>query len=296
MTGIAVFVEAVEAGSFALAAKRLNLSRSAAGKSVARLESRLGVRLFQRTTRQQNLTEDGQAFYESCVRALSELEAGRAALDRGRREPRGRLRITGPVLFGRHCVAPVLVQLTQRHPQLEVEMAFSDHVTDLVDERFDLAVRVGALADSTSLAARRLGTQRMAIYGAPSYLAGRGRPMNAKDFERHDGIVYSRLGYGKRWRVADADGSLHDLNVKARLHLDDVQAILDAAVAGAGLAWLPCWLAAIQVHAGALELVVDSDRIPAFEIHAVWPRANYLPSKTRAAIDALMAEIPALMG
>jgi DNA-binding transcriptional LysR family regulator len=296
MTGIAAFVQAAEAGNFTEAAKRMHLSRSAVGKTVARLEERLGVRLFHRTTRQQSLTEDGQAFYERCVRALSELEAAEAALDSGRREPRGCLRVTAPVLFGRHCVAPVLFRLARKHPQLELEVAFSDHLIDLVEEHFDLAVRIGGLPDSASLAARRLGTQRMAICAAPSYLARHGRPASIEDFEHHDGIVYSRAGHGKRWSVTGPDGHTHDLRVKARLRLDDVQSIVDAAVSGAGLAWLPCWMFARQLRAGELELVMDSDRVLATEIHAVWPRALHLPSKTRLAIDALAAEIPALIG
>lgn len=274
----------------------MNLSRSAVGKTIARMEERLGVRLFHRTTRQQSLTEDGQAFYEHCVRALSELESAEAALDSGRREPRGRLRVTAPVLFGRHCVAPVLFRLMRQHPQLDLEVRFSDLVVDLVEEGFDLAVRIGALADSASLAMRRLGTQRMAIYAAPAYLAEHGRPSGIEDFEGHSGIVYSRPGYGPRWRVNGPCGGVHDLQVNDRIRLDDVQAIADAAVSGAGLAWLPCWLLTRQVQAGELELVMDSDRVLATEIYAVWPRARHLPSKTRVAIDALAAEIPALIG
>jgi DNA-binding transcriptional LysR family regulator len=295
LTGVAAFVQAAEAGSFALAARRMNLSRSAVGKTIARLEERLGVRLFHRTTRRQSLTADGQSFYERCVRALSELEAAEAELESGRREPSGRLRVTAPVLVGRHCVAPVLFRLLQDHPGLELEMIFTDQVVDLVEERFDLAVRVGALANSTNLMARRLGALSMAICAAPSYLAKHGRPTSAEDFERHSAIVYARPDCDKPWRVTAPDGSTHDLRAPARLRLDDVQAILDAAVAGAGLARLPCGLMAQELRTGQLELVIDSRQVLSTEIHVVWPRSLQLPVKTRLAIDALVSHTPGLL-
>lgn len=291
LSGISAFVQAVEAGSFAHAALRMNVTRSAVGKSIARLEQRLGVRLFQRTTRSQRLTSDGEAYYERCVRALAELDAADAALDSGRREPTGRLRVSCPVLFGRRCVAPVLVALANQHPRLSLEISFSDRVVDLVDEGFDLAVRIGDLADSDSLAARKLGIQRMGICAAPSYLAARGTPANPAELRGHVGIVYGRAGMQRAWRVRDTDGGIHEIHIEARLWFDDLQAIADAAIAGAGLAWLPCWMLAQYARAGELKLVMDSRRVVGTEIHAVWPQTRYLPSKTRAAIDALVGGI-----
>ena len=295
LDGIVAFVQSAEAGSFALAAERMQVTRSAIGKSIARLERRLGVRLFHRTTRRQSLTEDGQAYYERCLRALAELDAAEAALDSARRAPSGRLRVSAPVLFGRHCVAPVLLQLARKYPALSVDISFSDRVVDLVEDGFDLAVRVGVLPDSASLTSRRLGTQRMAICAAPSYLAEHGLPTHAGELPGHTGIVYSRAGQAVPWRVRDVNGEICEPRIDTRLRFDDLQAIADAAVAGAGLAWLPCWLLARHVRAGELTLVMDSQRVLATEIHAVWPRTRYLPSKTRAAIDALAAEIPAML-
>lgn len=296
LSGISAFVEAVDAGSFALAAQRLRLTRSAVGKSIARLEQRLGVRLFLRTTRSQSLTEDGQAYYERCVRALAELAAGAQALDSGRSEPVGRLRVAVPVLFGRHCVAPVLLELGRLYPRLTIEMAFSDQIVDLVDEGYDLAVRIGRPPDSGTLVARRIATQRMVICAAPSYLAAHGKPLNAADLKQHAGIVYGRSGRIVPWRVRDGAGQVFEPQVGIRLVFDDLQAITDAAVAGAGLAWLPCWLSAKHQRAGELEQVMDSDSTLAAEIYAVWPQSNYLPLKTRTAIDALVAEIPGRVG
>lgn len=296
LSGISAFVQAVEAGSFAQAAQRMRVTRSAVGKSIARLEQRLGVRLFQRTTRSQRLTADGEAYYERCVRALAELDAADAALDSGRREPSGRLRVSCPVLFGRRCVAPVLVALTNEYQRLSLEISFSDRVVDLVEEGFDLAVRIGELPDSDTLTARKLGVQRMGICASPAYLAKQGTPSSLGEFGGHAAIVYGRSGHSGVWRVRDVDGGVHEIQVAPRLLLDDLQAIADAAVAGAGLAWLPCWMLAPHTRAGELALVMDSQRVLATEIHAVWPKTRYLPAKTRAAIDALAAEIPRLMG
>ncbi len=296
LSGVAVFVQAAESGSFAEAAARLELSRSAVAKAIARLEQRLGVRLFHRTTRRQALTEDGQAYYERCVRALAELDAAEAALDSGRREPRGRLRISMPVVFGRHCVAPVLRALAMRHPALELDLSFSDRVAHLVEEGFDLAVRLGPLADSTSLAARRLGVQHMGIGAAPGYLEARGRPRTVAELDGHAGIAYLRGGRDADWTLVDEQGRPCRPRIDVRLWLDDLQAIADAAIAGIGLAWLPCWMLARYMRSGELELVLDHSHSLPREIYAVWPHSHYLPSKTRAAIDALVAQIPPLLG
>ena len=209
LNGIEAFVQAAEAGSFALAAERLRLTRSAVGKSIARLEARLGVRLFHRTTRQQSLTDDGQAYYDRCVRALAELQAAEAELDSGRREPQGRLRVTAPLVFGRHCVAPVLRELAGRYPQLEVDISFSDRVVDLIDEGYDLGIRVGDLPDSSSLAARRLGLQTMGIGASPAYIAAHGRPVTAQEMQAHAGIIYARGGVTRPGRCRTRMAARH---------------------------------------------------------------------------------------
>lgn len=295
LSGIEVFVQAVEAGSFALAADRLNLTRSAVGKSVARLEARLGVRLFHRTTRQQSLTDDGQAYYDRCIRALAELQLGEAELDSGRREPQGRLRVSAPLVFGRHCVAPVLRELAMRHPQLQLDISFNDRVVDLIEEGYDLGIRVGALPDSASLAARRLGMQTMGIGASPAYIRAHRRPTTIDELKQHTGIIYSHGGAERGWEVKDAEGQVIQLRVQPRLRLDDLQAIADAAIAGAGIAWLPCWMLTHYVRTGELDVLMHGDRMAAQEVHAVWPQARYLPAKTRTAIDALAARVPAML-
>ncbi|MCY1078286.1 LysR family transcriptional regulator [Archangium lansingense] len=291
-SGVLAFVQAAEAGSFALAAERMGLSRSAVGKSIARLETHLGTRLFLRTTRRQSLTEDGQAFYERCVRALAELEAGTAALDSGRRAPTGRLRVSAPVMFGRHCAAPLLWELAQQHPGLEVEISFSDRVVDLIEDGYDLAVRVAPLADHAGLTARRLGAQEMLVCAAPAYLARHGHPATLAELDGHTAVVYGRNGISKPWRFPDGQGGEKIVSVPSRLRFDDVETIADAAVQGAGLAWLPCWLVAEHLRDGRLVAVLEQERRYGNEVYAVWPQNKHLPSKVRAAIDVLVARIP----
>lgn len=296
LDGVTTFVRVVETGSFALAAERMNLTRSAVGKVIVRLEKRLGVRLLNRTTRSQSLTEDGQAYYDRCVRALAELEAAEADLDSGRREPKGRLRVSVPQAFGHYCVAPVLLGLARKHPQLRIDISINDRFVDVVEEAFDLVVRIGPLVDSVSLAARRLGVQYASIGAAPAYLARHGTPGRVDEFHGHTIIAYSRNGVIEPWNVLDVDGQIRRADVEPQLSFDDMQGIVDAAIAGFGLAWLPSWLLARYAATGQLVSVMENCFRPSQEIHVVWPKSRYLALKTRCAIDALVAEIPTMVG
>jgi len=293
--GIQTFLEVVESGSLTLAAERLNLTRSAVGKALARLEARLGVRLLQRTTRSQSLTEEGQAYYEHCLRAEAELEAAESGLESGRREPRGRLRASLPLAFGHHHAAPALLGLIERYPQLQVDIAISDRTVDLVQEGYDLAVRIGELPDSDRLVARRLGEQTMLLAAAPAYLARFGRPADVAALAQHRGIDYCGPGHSQRWELRDSQGHPHTVHLPWHARLNDLQAVADAAIAGAGVAWLPNWLLARYVQSGQLEPVLADHRAAAMPIHVLWPRSRHMPAKTRCAVDALVAAMPACM-
>ncbi len=292
LNGIDVFVAAAETASFSTAATRLNLTRSAVAKTVARIEARLGARLFHRTTRSLALTDDGQVYYERCLRALEELRDGAAIIDSGRREVAGRLRVSMPVLFGRRCVAPVLVRLAAEHPHLELDLSFSDRLVDLVEDGFDLAIRNGAVGDAPGLMIRRIGIQRMAVCAAPSYLAAHGTPRTLDDLGRHHGITYGRAGRIYPWQFPLANNLIRDVVPSSRMRLDDLEAIAEAAAAGHGLAWLPCWLIRDRVRQGMLVgLLEDTPRLR-LESHALWPQTLHLPLRVRLAIDALAAELP----
>ncbi|HCM9287263.1 TPA: LysR family transcriptional regulator [Enterobacter hormaechei subsp. steigerwaltii] len=292
---IPVFVASVEAGSFAQAAVRLHLSRSAVGKSIAHLEERLGVRLFHRTTRSQRLTDNGALFYERCLRALEEIRGAESQLETGKHQVNGRLRVAVPVLFGRQCIAPLLIELAQEHPGLELEMSFSDRVVDLVEEGFDMAVRNGALADSSVLVARKLGEHRMVLCAAPDYLFKNGQPQTVDDLRQHTAINYTRAGRVLPWQLMDYDGTSRTFIPRSSLNMDDLQAICDAALAGHGLAWLPCWMVIKEIQQGDLVPLLKQAPDVRFDVHAVWQQTPHLPLRVRIAIDMLVKRLPAVM-
>ena len=280
--GVELFLQIVESGNLTEAAERLNLTRSAVGKGLARLEARLGTCLLQRSTRRQRLTEDGQAYYEHCLRALAELEAAESVLESGRQQPRGRLRVSVPLAFGHHYAAPALWALLDRYPELEIDICFSDRMIDLVQEGFDMAVRIGPLPDTDRLSARRLGQQAMGLAASPAYLQRKGAIDSIDDLAAHRGIAY-RSNTAQRSRLASP------------LIVDDLQAVADAAIAGVGLAWLPSWLIAHYALRGQLQAVLPSYREQPAPIHVIWPTAAHMPAKTRCAIDALVAATPSCL-
>ena len=280
--GVELFLQIVESGNLTEAAERLNLTRSAVGKGLARLEARLGTRLLQRSTRRQHLTEDGQAYYEHCLRALAELEAAESVLESGRQQPRGRLRASVPLAFGHHYAAPALWGLMDRYPQLEIEISFSDRMIDLVQEGFDIAIRIGDLPDTDRLNARRLGAQSMGLAASPAYLQRVGRIDAIDDLTGHRGIAYRT-------------NTPHRSRVVSPLVLDDLQAVADAAIEGVGLAWLPSWLIAHYVLRGQLVAVLPGYREQPSPIHVIWPTAPHMPAKIRCAIDALVAATPSCL-
>ena len=280
--GVELFLQIVESGNLTEAAERLNLTRSAVGKGLARLEARLGTCLLQRSTRRQRLTEDGQAYYEHCLRALAELEAAESVLESGRQQPRGRLRVSVPLAFGHHYAAPALWALMDSYPELEIDLCFSDRMIDLVQEGFDMAVRIGPLPDTDRLSARRLGQQVMGLAASPAYLQRKGAIGSIEDLAAHRGIAY-RSNTAQRSRLVSP------------LIVDDLQAVADAAIAGVGLAWLPSWLIAHYALRGQLQAVLPSYREQPAPIHVIWPTAAHMPAKTRCAIDALVAATPSCL-
>jgi len=296
LDGVAVFVEAVEAGGFTRAAERLVLSRSAVGKAIARLEARLGVRLFHRTTRTQSLTEDGQAYYEHCLRAIKELRAGESLLESGKREVAGRLRVTMPVLFGRYCLAPILLGLAREHPKLELDLSFSDRPVDLIAEAFDLGVRSGALGEASGLCTRRLAPQRKVMCAAPDYLKARGRPDNIEDLAAHDLLIHWRAGHPYPWKLPNADGRMIELSLTSRLRFDDLEVTADAAVGGMGIAWLPYWLVRDRIRSGALLPLWEQRPAASMDSFAIWPATEHLPLRVRLAIDTVAEKLPDVVG
>lgn len=293
LSGISAFVLAAEAGSFAQAAERLGLTRSAVGKTIARLEERVGTRLFTRTTRGQSLTEEGEAFYTHCVRILAEVEAAEASLDKGRRTPVGRLRVTVPVMLGRLCIAPSLIEFARQQPKVEIEIDFTDRLLDLTEDRIDLAIRIGPMPDRAGLTTRTLGSFKMIVCGSPAYFAARGNPLLPDDLIFHDCLPYAhRGGRLEPWRLIGPDGEVLKFNPTSRIRLNDLDAIVDAAVAGGGIICQPSWLVARHIEAGSLVPALNTYEALGNDVYAVWPQTRHLPFKVRAVIEELSAQVP----
>lgn len=290
---VPAFVAVVEAGSFADAARRLHLSRSAVGKAVARLEDRLNVRLFQRTTRSKSLTEDGQIFYEHCLQAMIALQSGKARMETGRETVGGRLRVTMPVLFGRMYVAPILMELAAANPALSLELDFRDHHVDLIDAGMDLGIRNGPIGAGTGLQALSIARHRHIICAAPAYVAQYGDLQNLGDLAAHQMINYSRDGQSYRWEFLHDDGTSGDVVPVARFCLNDLEAMLNAALAGRGIAWLPEWLVADRLERKDLIKLMPQLTSTLKEIHLIWPDAPHLPRRVRVAIDLLQQSLSA---
>ncbi|WON77376.1 LysR family transcriptional regulator [Serratia sp. UGAL515B_01] len=295
MSGILVFLVAAETGNFSKAAENLHLTRSAITKTIARLESRLGVSLFNRTTRSQSLTDEGILYYEYCRRAVNEILKAEEILEGEKLQVSGRLRISVPVLFGHLCIAPLLTELMREHSGLELEMSFSDRIVDITEEGFDLAIRIGNLPDSTSLIARKIAAHRMVFCASPSYLSLAGEPTSEEMLSQHAAIAYIRSGRIQKWRAKRADGNVWEITPAARLMMDDMQAVKGAAMAGSGIAWLPYWLARDALQLGALQEILKNMNTELWPIYAVWPRTPRLALKVRVAVDRLVSELPQRM-
>lgn len=288
LQGLLSFVHAVQTGSFTQAAQRLGVSASAVGKAVALMETRLGVRLLSRTTRSLGLTAEGEAYYQACVEALTVLDAGQAQLAAHRQVPSGRLRVDLPLDFGRRRVAPLLFEIAGRFPNLALDISFNDRRVDLVQEGIDLAIRIGELDDSAGLVARLLCTQRLALCAAPAYLDRHGRPQTIDDLERHALIVYGRDGSLSPWFLRDPEGRLRKYTPRGRIVLGHGEPMLDAALAGCGITYLPSWLMADELASGRLERVLSPDLVDGAPIHAIWPATRTLAPKIRFVVDELV--------
>ena len=285
-----VFARVVEANGFSAAARRLGLSKSAVSKQVAALEDRLGARLLNRTTRRISPTEIGQALFERCQRIAAEVEEAELAVTRLSTAPRGRLRVNASMSFGHIFLAPVLPDFHARYPEVTVEMTLNDRIVDVVEEGYDLAIRIARLDDS-SLIARKLADAQRILAASPAYLARAGRPERAADLAQHDCLTYSYAARPGVWRVADADGAVREVPVSGSLHTNNGDALRAAALAGLGIVELPTFLIGDDVAAGRLVHVFPHfvDRFGG--IYAVYPHNRHLSAKVRALVDFLVARI-----
>ncbi|WEJ85002.1 LysR family transcriptional regulator [Kluyvera intermedia] len=291
LEGIDVFVKVASSGSFARTAEQLAITRSAVGKIVARLEERLGARLFHRTTRSLCLTSEGQIYYERCLIALRELETGESLLESGRIEVNGKLKVSMPVLFGRYCAGPALLSLAAQHSELELECHFTDRVVDIINEGYDLAVRFSSSVLPANLESKHIASQRKIACASPAYLSSRSAPTTLSDLKQHEALVCWHNGKIQPWQYLDENKEIISPELSWRLQFDDNQMIADAAVRGMGIAWLPGWLVHDQINAGALVPLLGHIPTPLFHTLAVWPASQFYPMKLKAAIDILAEKL-----
>lgn len=281
------FVACVEAGSFTAAAERLHLTGSAISKSIGRLEARLGSRLLERTTRRLELTDAGQAYYQTCLRILEDLAEAESVLAAHRTIPSGRLRLAVPNTYGRLGVMPLLIPFCQQHPEIELSLTFSDRFVDLFEEGIDVAVRIGQTSElPASLGCRYIGREKMVFCASPDYLQREGMPQDEAQLLRHKAILYERVdGSSKPWIFTTADGYPEWRTVPWRMALGDVDAQVQAICAGLGVGQLPTWLVHTQLQRGELVVILPQHQPEGLALTLVWPRRKQLLPK----VDALLA-------
>jgi DNA-binding transcriptional LysR family regulator len=284
---IQVFAQVVESGSFAKAAERLGFSTSATSRQVADLEAHLQTRLLNRTTRRVSLTESGRAFYERAVQLLADLEEAEQEAARAAVVPRGTIRLTTSVNFGVRHLAPAIADFLAQHAEVRFDVSLSDRIVDLVEEGFDLAVRIGT-AGSENLVARKLSETRMLPCAAPTYLAAHGAPEVPEDLERHNCLTYEYVTPRNLWRFRDPAGRERAVRVSGTLHTNNGDLLAEVAARGAGIFFGPAFIVGPDVRAGRLVPLLQDFTLAPVPIYAVYPSRKHLSAKVRRFVEFLV--------
>lgn len=283
------FVRVVETGSFSAAARLLRVGQPAVSKAIAALEERLGVRLLVRSTRALQPTDAGAAFYERALRALAETEEADIAARGVGRGLEGRLRVCVPVTFGRLHVAPALGAFLEAYPKLSLELVMDDRTVDLLSENIDVALRLGALSDST-LSARKLATCRRCVVAGLRYLDGRSAPNRPSDLLAHDIVVYAQQVGGEEWRFRKGTSET-SVRVQSRLAFTAAEGVREAVLAGLGLAIVSEWMMAPELERGEVARVLQDWRLPDMDLWAVYPAGRMPSARSRAFVDWLQPRV-----
>ena len=281
-----IFVGIVEAGSISGAAERLGMAKSAVSRRLAELEARLGASLIQRTTRRLNLTDSGRAYYTRCVAILADLDEAESAVSQAHASLKGRLKMALPLSFGLLHLAPLVQEFMALHPGLRFDLDFNDRQIDLMQEGFDLAIRIATLEDS-SLIARRLVPIRHILCASPGYLARHGTPATAADLARHVGLAYSNVRDPGLWSFRGPDGVPGSVRVPVGLAASSGEFLMRAAIADEGLLLLPTFYVHDALRSGQLVKVLDDHHWPELSAYAVYPPTRHLSSRVRVLIDFL---------
>lgn len=290
LNGLSVFSRAAETLSFVEAGRQLGLSASAVGKAVARLEQRLGVRLLQRSTRHISLTSEGALFYERCRRILDEVQDAELEITRTLDRPRGRLRVSMPVI-GYRMLLPVLPGFVQRYPEVELELDFNDRLVDVIEEGVDVAIRSGPLTDSR-LTARPLGPFSFVVVASAAYIAQHGEPLSPADLRNHARLCYRFPSTGKlqEW-VLDPQQPDYTIDSPAAMTCNNIEALICAADQGLGLAYLPDFLVRDALAAGRIRTVLSPYVKHGGVFSVLWPSSRHLSPKLRVFVDFICARL-----
>jgi len=286
LAALEAFARVAETGSFSAAARALALSKSLISRQVSALEAELGARLIARTTRSLALTEVGRGYYEQVARILAQMEEADLSVSQLQATPRGKLRVNAPMSFSLLRLAPVLPDFLALYPEIDVDLSMNDRRVDLMEEGFDLAIRLGRLAES-SLIARKLGPMQRIVCASPAYLAERGLPQVPADLKVHDCLCYSNADTVDEWRFSGPEGRPITVEVKGRVRANNGDLLRLAALRGLGLVDLPGFLVGADIEAGALVPVLREYIRQEGGVYAVYPHARYLPPKIRVFIDFL---------
>jgi len=282
---MSIFSKVVGAGSLSAAAKELGMSTAVVSRRLAALESRLGVRLINRTTRSLHLTDEGARYYDACSRLLAEIEEADAEVSAGRAEPRGALRVALPAAFGHLHVAPLVPRFAARYPNVQVALSLSDRNVNVIEEGFDLAIRIADLADS-SLAARKLAPNRRVVCASPDYLKRNGTPRTPQELTGHNCLTTN--DFTMTWDYKDPDGEALTVRVAGRYACDNWEVLREWAMAGLGIALKSTWDVRQQLEDGSLVPLFPGYTFASdVAIYAVYPHRRFLPAKTRAFIEFL---------
>jgi len=285
-SALRVFAQVVESGGFSRAADRLGLSTTAVSRQVAELEAHLQTRLLNRTTRRLSLTESGQAFYGRAVQLLHDLQEAEQEASKTAITPRGTIRLTTSLNFGTRQVAPAIAAFVAQHPAVKFDVQLSDRIVDLVEEGFDLAIRIGG-GGSDNLVARKLGETRLVACAAPDYLARRGMPASPQDLARHDCFTYEYALPRSQWRFRGRDGREETVRVSGPVHSNSGDLNAALAARGAGVAFEPDFIVADELRTGRLVALLPDYAAAPSPIYAVYPTRKHLSAKVRLFVDYL---------
>ncbi|WP_233836129.1 LysR family transcriptional regulator [Paraburkholderia sp. ZP32-5] len=289
LNGIVAFVRTAETLSFVAAGRKLGISASAVGKTIAKLEHGLGVRLFHRTTRRVTLTEEGRLFHERCHRLLEELRDAEAMLSEAAQTPRGRIRVSLPVI-GYRFLLPVLPAFSTRYPEVELDLDFNDQLVDVVEGGFDAVIRSGALTDS-SLMSRRLGPFRFVLCASPEYATRAGLPRTLAELAGHGCVRYRFPTTGKLQPWPLAQGGSEPPNLRTAMTCNNMEALRGAVIAGFGIGFMPDFLVCDALACGSLVTVLGDLAIAPGQFSILWPSNRQLSSKLRVFVDFMCAHL-----